>query len=365
MARRVGPPRPRARVVVAEALVGLGSSRTRSGTIFLLSLLAGAVSAWIAAMDTGALLDRYERSERAGDGVWQINGQNLSGSTCENLSRHPLVVASGTVVGASSNMVDQLGTHVRVRTVTAGFLPIAWPEERSSTSAVAGTDLAQGLGLVEGAVLRVSAPTHGTLEALPVRLDSVALTPSRFEEFDRSLITVGSPPDSIESCWVEAARGARSAVRDLAIVALAADAGAEVVAAFPISGDAESSDEVVEAFGARATRLISLWGSFLASACLIANWLSRSREFSVYQLSGLGSIGLLAILGIEASLLGLLPFSVAWSALWAFSVRPGFPTVAEIAVLDLAAAIALMIGGVVAAVAALSARDPLRAVRAG
>jgi hypothetical protein len=352
-------------VVVAEALEVLRAGRIRSGAIAVLSLVAGAVSAWIGAMDMGASLDRYERAERAGDAVWQINGQQLRGSTCENLSRHPLVLASGTMLETSSNAVDRLGTQIRVRTVTAGLIPIAWPEQRSAASTVAGVDLARTLGLVDEAVLRLIPTSEGVNDVLPVRLDRVAQTPSRFEEFDRALIAVGPPAGLIESCWVEASRGARSVVRELAIGELSADPGAAVVAAYPIAVDAESTDEVIQAFGVRATRFISLLGAFLASAGLMASWLSRSREFAVYRLCGLGRISLLAIMGIEAGLLGLLPFSVGWATLWAFSVRPGFPTIAEIAALDLVAAIALMVTGVVIASAGFSARDPLRVLRAG
>lgn len=350
---------------MAEALEGLRSSRIRSGAIVLLSLVAGAVSAWIGAVDIGALVKRYERAERSGDAVWQVNGQQLRGSTCENLSRHPLVVASGTVVETSRYAVDRLGTQIRVRTVTVGLVRIAWPEQGFATSTVAGVDLARTLGLVDGAVLRLLPSSGGADEALPVRLDRVAQTPSRFEEFDRALITVGPPAGLIESCWVEAARGARSVVRDLAIGELSADPGAAVVAAYPIEVDAESTDEVIKAFGARATRFISLVGAFLASAGLMASWLSRSRELAVYRLCGLGRVSLFAIIGIEAGLLGLLPFSVGWSTLWALSVRPGFPTIAELAALDLVAAMAMMVAGFVIAAAGFSSRDPLRVLRAG
>lgn len=334
--------------IAREALANLASTRAQ---LTVLAAVIGGLAAtvvWLELAAVGDAIALEQRFARAGGYVAVVASERgVDAAACDQLRRHPDVVASGGY-RATDPVAPAMSPRVTFQRVeiTAGLVELWDPAGLVvSGSYLVGQAAADELGLVSGSWLEL----NGVGRATTAIVDPSARNPF----VSRAIMDLVPPTGTVDECWIEFRPGAFEAGLAMLPAMFVADEP-QLRRAVDRGEFAEDPDERI---ASRITRFGWASATVVAAAVMALLSIVRRPETAVYRAFDMSRSGVVLMLQLETAVLALAcgALGACW-ALAGYSVLVDVPTVGQ-AALALRGSLLFMLalvacGPLVAAIAA-------------
>lgn len=303
----------RLRFIAREAVLNVGSTRSRLFPMLAITVVLGTAMSCYLAVEGTAFSDSLDRLREQGRTVVVFQSVDpddpvaINTATCESISTRPDVVRAGAILPGERADILPLGSRIPTYRVSTTLVP-----ELRGTDAVIGATLShRSAGALQQ--LKISGDVFdgvvGARQPEGIGVNAVVAFPL--------LPTDATSP----VCIVEFED---FAARDAAVPSVAAELRSR---GQPIAGVAvlRETVDVVDVYLHRMSALLAVALGVLAGGTIGVGLLLRSAEIAVYRLSGSARTSVLGILALECSLLaaaGGAAGTLTAVLLWPWMVSP-------------------------------------------
>ncbi|MFF2276802.1 hypothetical protein [Agromyces sp. NPDC058126] len=294
-------------------------------------------------------------NERLGANVLVVTADDgaLSASACESMNFIDGINAAGAIIRKNAMSTEFApGVSFQRAVVSPKYLSVIAPWQASGDGAV-GADISRELGIFPDSRVRLN---DGSVIDHP----TIVSTDDRAPDQARWLYSVSPATGEALECWVEAAPGAREAIKGYIPVALEESSALKIAAL-----QRDRAPSLIEQWDSRVVRFGWIVAGAAGTLFLGFAMMLRRDEYSLYALSGHAAPNVALVTAIEATVCAItaLACSLLWTiatlALLGANIAATMPQVVQTAAMTYLLMAASIIPMAVLAVP----KDPLRAVK--
>lgn len=291
-----------------EAVKNLRSRWVMTLSIMLFSTVVMGSGLLLTVQETSQAINLHQLQLEKGSNVLVVTttpDNRLSSAVCESLRNLPGIKESGS----RGHRVSWDDSGLIIRTVTAGYARVVWPDEGSPSAVTAGRSIAKQSHLQAGS----SIAANNSEKTLTVY--DVGETSLRDPRVDDEVIVLGPAIDDTMECFVEAELGTVEAAT--AILGSRFSPVKVSVAPLYLPNFEITPQELLQA----RTGLLASGITAIGAVVLIAlSWMVRRSDFTLYRTLGAAPSEIGAMIALELVVLLVLPLITVSS--WIAAASP-------------------------------------------